>query len=198
MIIEQWLLIANVIIALANIIFIIFYYLQLRETKKPVLSTKFIGAEKDNGSRQEILEHLPQYLYLDNLSNNKIKNLIVKGAFSFGKNKFNILRKIDYINPYERVQVLIRFGDIIDKYPDLFEEKKDKRSDTLTYLKIPKETLQIKFNLNFKWGLFNRQKDVYEIEWLSLKSCPELKYHPRIACWNKRNDCYIQKLEVSK
>ena len=192
--IEQWLLIANAIMALANLFFIYFYFMQLRETKKAVIITNFVGAEKGNGSKQEIMENLPQYLHVENISNNKVSSLKVICTFQFDNKTFVTKKTIDYLNPHERAKILIRLGDLIEKYPELFEEYKDKREESLVYLKIPKETLNIKFKILFKWRLFNHQKDEYFIEWLSKKSCPELKYHPRIASWNRRNDVYMEKI----
>jgi hypothetical protein len=195
MTIEQGLLIANMAIAVANLIVILFYYLQLRESKKAIIVTKFIGAEKGNGSKQEIIENLPQYLYVENISKNKVKGLEVIGTFCFDKRKYVFSRRIDYLNPHERAKILIRMGDLIDKYPNLFEEYKDKREDSLVYLKIPKETLNITFKILFKWSLFNKQRDEYKIEWLSKKNCPDLKYHPNIHSWNRRNDIYMEKIK---
>ncbi|MFA7708349.1 MAG: hypothetical protein WCX73_05350 [Candidatus Pacearchaeota archaeon] len=195
MTIEQWLLIMNVIIASANLVFIYFYFMQLRESKKAVIMTKFIGAERGNGSKQEIMENLPQYLYVENISKNKLKNLTIIGTFYFNKKEYKFSKEITYLNPHERAKILIRLGDLIDKYPELFEELKDKREGSLVYLKIPKENLNITFKILFKWSLFNKQEDEYFIEWLSKKSCPDLKYHPKIMSWNKRNNVYMEKIK---
>jgi len=171
--------------------------MQLRETKKAVIYTKFLRGEKKWGSREEIMEQIPQNLFIENKSKNKINNLQVKGNFSFNNKNFSISHRIKYLNPYERVMILIRLGDIMDKFPKLFEEHKfnDKKGKIISYLKIPKETLKIKFNLIYRWGWFNKQEDSYEIEWLSLKSSPNLKDHPRINSWNKRGKYYIEKIK---
>jgi len=195
MIPENVTLYATLAIAMANVILIAFYYLQLRESKKAIIVTKFMGAEKDNGSKEEILEQLPQYLYVENISNNAIRNLTISGVLNFGKGKVTIKRKLSYLNPHERAKILIRLGDIIDKYPKLFEEHEEKRQGTKVFLKIPKETLNIKFSILFKWNILNKQKDDYFIEWLSKKNCPDLKYHPRINSWNRRNDIYVEKIK---
>lgn len=195
MIFEQITIYATLLIASANIIIIYFYFMQLRETKKPIILTKFISAEKGNGSKQEIMEKLPQYLFVENNSKNKIENLKIKGVFYFKEKKFTINKKVSYVNPFERIKILIRLGDLIEKYPNLFEEYKTKREGSEVILKIPKETLKIRFELIFKWKLFYKQKDYYEIEWLSKKSCPDLKYHPNIHSWNKRGEHYVEKIE---
>ena len=194
--IEDTFIYLNFAIASANIIFIVFYYLQLRESRKAIIITKFLSERKEGDSKEEILEILPQYLYVENISKNKIKKLRVNGTFLFDNKRLTIEKKLDYLNPHERGKILIRLGDLIDKFPDLFKEYeyKNKKGKTLSYLKIPKKTLKVKFKITFRWGLINKQNDEYELEWLSKDNCPDLKYHPRITSINKRNGIAMEKV----
>ncbi len=84
-------------------------------------------------------------------------------------------------------------GELITKYPELFEE----HSEANEYKKIPKETLNLilEIQVRYRFGLLPYKiRDSYKIEWGSLKNYPDFKDHPILNCWNTRDGHYVYKL----
>lgn len=203
MAIENLLLIANIVIASANILIIYFYYMQLRETRTGVISSKFMDYEKKSEEIQAIVENSPFYFYITNESNKIIKKLKVnakvvlenKEKQILGKKSFKNL-KIDYINPCERIKShLFRLGEFSKYFPDLFEEHSVNNGKRL--FTAPKKKLILKLSLVFKWGGFPnyKQRDYYEIEWESPYELKSKENHPVIKSYNRRNGFYVEKLK---
>ncbi len=186
------------LMVIANIIFIYFYFMQLRETKKAIIYTKFIGTDKNTGdkkngnSKQEILELLPELLFIENRSKNKVENFRINGTLYFNNGKQKLpVDKVEFINPYERILISKTiFESIVKNHGKLFKKTKNNT--------IPIKTLKIKLSLVYKWNYFHKQRDLYEIEWRSLGDCPDLKVHPQITSYNKRGKFYVEKIEGNK
>ncbi|MCK5630002.1 MAG: hypothetical protein KAI26_05265 [Nanoarchaeota archaeon] len=186
------------IIAIANIILIVFVFTQLRDSRKPLLFTKYIHENKEPKDRQNILEDNPYYFTVINKSKNLAKNIEIKYNFKSKECNLSGTEKISYLGPEEATRILLSCGCLIKEYPELFDEKKE--GDR--YNTIPKKNLKLKLDFEIKYNpvfasLFcYKTKDSYEIVWGSMESYPRFKDHPRISCWNKRDGkYYIDKLE---
>lgn len=203
MAIENILTYANIVLVVINMVFIIFYYLQLRETKKAVIHTKFMNYNKRSNKKQNVAEKDPFYFYVTNESDRLADNFAIsakavltnKEKKIIGEKEFKQL-KLDYINPHERIQTfLFRLGDFAKYFPELFEEhsvEKGKR-----FFIAPKEKLVIKLYLTFKWGsgYKYKQKDYYEINWESPNELKTIENHPIVRSINKRNGFLVEKLK---
>ena len=187
----------------ANLCFAYVYFSQLRQSKRGIIFTKFMSYEKESSNQQEIRENNPFYFYIENKSQNIIRNLkinikiilINKEKKIIGKKMLKPL-KIDYINPCERIKTfLFRLGKFEKIFPELFEKviSKDKKQETLT----PKSNFKIKLYLEFKWGglIKYKQKDFYEIEWMNTQRFLPFKHHPPINSFNMRNGFAVEKIE---
>jgi len=188
---------SNTIIAIVNIILVIFIFLQLRDSRKPIITTKIISGNKEVTDRAEVLEYYKQYIVINNESKNIAKSLEIKYQFNFDSG-FREVEKcfLSHLNPEEATKLLVRTKSMIEKHPYLFEEVTE-GSTTKT---IPKKTLKIDLTITVGYNpifsdLFRYKiEDNYVIEWGSLESCPTFEDHPIFNCRNKRNDdFYIYK-----
>ncbi len=186
----------DAIIAVANIILIVLIYMQLRDSRKPIITTKIISRGKELGEVPNVLEYGDLYLVVRNISRNVAKNIKIEYEFLFDNKKVKLKETLSYLNPDEATKFIIKSGKLIEKYPELFEEFEKGTSSK----KIPKETLKILLNIKITYNpiifylLPYETRDSYEIEWCSLKSCPRFEDHPVFNCWNKRDRHYIYKL----
>lgn len=193
------LLSANVIIASANVFFIYFYFMQLRESKKAVLHVKLVHYNKIRYGAQKVLERSPEHLVIDNRSNNRANQIKVNGIIHFKNRAIRVINQcLKYLNPYEGVVILVDFKQVIDSFPGLFQQIESEENGAKTICTIPKETIYLTLDVSIKWRPFYSQRDSYYIEWGSLKSYPNIKNHPMINSWNKRDNQYILKLDRLK
>jgi len=188
---------SNTIIAIVNIILVIFIFLQLRESRKPVITIKIISGNKEVTDRSDVLESGNQYIVINNESKNIAKSLEIKYQFNFDSG-FREVEKVflSHLNPEEATKILLRTKSMREKHPDLFEEVP--KGSTIKI--IPKKTLKIGLIITVRYNpifanLFKYKiEDNYMIEWDSLESYPNFEDHPIFNCWNKRNDdFYIYK-----
>ena len=197
--IENSSLIFNGILVLANITFIYFYYMQLHESRRAILQTRLTSNIGFGGTKSHVLEKSPQYLLVENISKNIARGIHIKSRLFYGHEPELIMdKKIPYLNPGETVIIPLQLGTLIEHHPELFEKKNDERGDLKTELTIPKKTLKMTMYLKLKWRYFYGQKDSYYIEWGSFENYPNLKAHPMILSWNKRDGIYIRKPEHNK
>ncbi len=196
---------SNSIIAVCNIILIciIFFQfciniLQLRDARKPTITTKVIGRDKEVTDRPNVLESdTTRYLAIINNSKNIAQSVNIKYQLNFnGRSIKEKKKELSHLNPEEATRIIINVSKIIEKYPDLFEEKTE---GNIT-IKIPKETLKVNLIVTLRYNpligsLFKHKlEDNYEIEWGSLKNYPNFSEHPVLKSWNKRNgEYYIYK-----
>jgi len=188
---------SNVIIAIFNIIFIFFIFLQFRDSRKPLIVTKTISKNKEVTDRPDVLEAGTLYLAITNDSNNIAKDINIEYQFKF--NGHSILKKetmLSHLNPKEATRFLLKREDILKKYPDLFEEITKGNTTKI----IPKKTLKIDLivtiHYNPLFGFLQKYKleDNYVIEWGSCENYPNFDDHIVLNCWNKRNgEFYIYK-----
>jgi hypothetical protein len=185
---------SNSIIAFFNIILIYFIFLQLRDARKPLITTKIIQRDKDVIDRPNVLESgTTLYLAIINNSKNIAQSINIEYQFDFNGRSMKVKEKeLNHLNPKEATRIIIKYGTIRKKYPDLFEEKTEKMVTKI----IPKETLKVNLIVTISYNpligsLFKYMlKDNYEIEWGSLKNYPNFRDHPILNCWNKRNGKY--------
>lgn len=191
-------IIANVILSVAYIFFIVFYLHQWVKSNKPILVTKILGREADVGDRQRVLVSEPdKYLVVNNVSKNLAEPLKIEYEISTEKNQsVKKEKKLDYLSPGEGVKMVLGFGEFSKKYDDLFEEITE---GTVTKT-IPKEKLKLYLNIKITAGRVFKyeRKDSYFTEWSSMKGSPRFEGHPRIDTWNRRNGEYIYKLDIAE
>lgn len=191
---------SSAIIAIANIILITFIFYQIRNQKKPVITTKVISREKKVGDRPDVLESGVLYLGVSNISNNQASDLKINYELNWGSGEIKVRKPLVYLNSGEATKFVLGLSRIIDEHPALFEEKVKGRITK----KIPKKSLKILLNVEVSYNpllhiLFpHRIKDAYEIEWGSLESYPNFEDHPVTLCWNRRDELYIYKIGESK
>lgn len=188
---------SNIIMAIANIILIVFIFHQLRDARKPIIITKIISRDKEVTDRPDVLEPGDLYLAIINDSKNISKSINIKYQFNFNNLKLKVKEKeLSHLNPREATRIILKDGMILKKYPDLFEET----TEGNLIKKTPKEKLRIDLTVIISYNpilryLFKYElEDNYEIEWGSLKNNPNFRDHPDFKCWNKRSgEFYIYK-----
>lgn len=190
---------SNSIIAFFNIILIYFVFLQLRDARKPIIVTKIISRDKEVIHRPYVMETGNLYLAIINDSNNIAQSINIEYQFDFSKHSIKIKEKLSHLNPKEATKIILKYGAIREKYPDLFEETTKGAITKIT----PKETLKIDLIITVFYnpllGLKYKIDDNYMIEWNSLKSYSNFEDHPVFNCWNKRNgEYYIYKTSGSE
>ena len=188
---------SSVIMAVFNVILIFFIFLQLRDSRKPLISTKIISREKEVTDRPNVLEEGDLYLAVTNDSNNIARAIDIEYQFNF--NSYSIPKKekmLSHLNPKEATKIILKCGWILDKYPDRFEEITEGNTTKI----IPKKTLKIDLIVTIHYnpllGFLRKYKleDNYVIEWGSRENYPNFNDLPVFNCWNKRNgEFYIYK-----
>ena len=189
---------SNTIIAIVNILLVIVIFLQLRDSRKPMLTTKMISGNKEVTDRSDVLEYGNPYIVINNESKNIAKSLEIKYRFDFDNSSKKVKQCIlSHLNPEEATKILLRTKSIREKHPDLFEEVAEGNTTKI----IPKKTLEIgliitvRYNPIFANLLKYKIEDNYAIEWGSLESYPNFEKHPSFKWWNKRSDdFYIYKI----
>jgi len=185
-----------VIIAVFNVILISFIFLQLRDSRKPLIVTKIISKNKEVTDQPDVLEAGTLYLAITNASANIAKAIGIEYQFNFDGH--SILKKekmLSHLNPKEATRFLLKRGEVWEKYPDLFEEIIE--GDTTK--RIPKKTLKIDLIVTIHYNpllgfLKYKLEDNYVIEWGSRENYPNFDDLPVFNCWNKRNgEFYIYK-----
>jgi len=188
---------SNVIMAVVNVILISFIFLQLRDSRKPLIITKIISRDKEVTDRPDVLEEGTLYLAITNDSNNIARAIDIKYQFNFNGHSIPKKKKmLSHLNPKEATKIILKRGWILDKYPDLFEEI----TEGNTTKRIPKKTLKIDLIVTIHYnpliGFLRKYKleDNYVIEWGSCENYPNFNDLPVFNCWNKRNgEFYIYK-----
>ena len=182
------------VIAIVNIVLVMFVFLQVKHTYRPILMTKVLSRDKDVDDNPSVLEYGDLYSVVSNASPNLASKIKVEYTFlRAGKKLLQISRNISYLSPNEATREPLAVGEIITKYPELFEEHKEGNE----YKKIPKETLNLilEIQVRYRFGLLPYKiRDSYKIEWGSLKNYPDFKDHPILNCWNTRDGQYVYKL----
>ena len=166
---------SNVIIAVVNVILITFIFLQLRDSRKPLIITKIISEDKEVTDRPDVLEAGTLYLAITNDSNNIAKDIDIEYQFNFDGN--SVLKKekiLSHLNPKEATRFPLKRGEVSEKYPDLFEEI----TEGNTTKRIPKKTLKMDLIVTIHYNpllgfLKYKLEDNYVIEWGSLENNPD-------------------------
>ncbi len=185
------------IIAISNIVLVIIIFFQLRDARKPIIIAKIISRDKEVTDRPDVLEEGPLYLAIINDSNNIAIGIDIEYQFNFNGHSIPKKEKmLSHLNPKEATKIVLKYGVILEKYPELFEET----AEGTAIIKTPKEKLVIDLNVKISYNpilryLFKYElEDNYIIEWGSFKSNPRFRDHPVFNCWNKRSgEFYIYK-----
>lgn len=188
---------SSVIMAVFNVILISFIFLQLRDSRKPLIVTKIISQHKEITDRPDVLETGTLYIGITNDSNNIAKDLDIEYKFNFdGYSVYKKEKMLSHLNPKEATRFLLKSGEVLKKYPDLFEEV----TEGNTTKRIPKKTLNIDLIVTIHYNPLLRflrkykLEDNYVIEWGSRENYPNFDDHTIFNCWNKRNsEFYIYK-----
>jgi len=188
---------SNTIIVFFNIILIYIIFLQLRDARKPTITTKIIQRDKEVIDRPNVLESGTLYLAIINDSKNIAQSINIEYQFDLNGRSMKVKEKeLNHLNPKEATRIILKYGTIREKYPNLFEERTEEKVTKL----IPKETLKVDLIITIRYnpilGYLSKYilEDNYLIEWGSLKNYPNFRDHPILNCWNKRNgEFYIYK-----
>ena len=90
------------VIAIANLVLVIFIFLQVKHTYRPILTTKILSREKGVKDGPAVLEYGDLYSVVSNVSPNLASNIRIKYRFSrAGKGLLQIRRTLKYLNPNE-------------------------------------------------------------------------------------------------
>jgi len=182
------------VIAVINIVLVVFVFLQVRHTYRPILTIKILSREKGVKGSPEVLEYGDLYSVVTNVSPNLAAKLKIEYTFlRAGKKLLQARRTLSYLSPNEATREPLIIGKIITDYPELFEEHN--KGDTTK--KIPKETLNLalEIQVKYRFGILSyRTRDSYKIEWGSLLNYPTFEDHPILNCWNARDGHYVYKL----
>lgn len=190
--------ILNLFIVIINLILIYFIFIQIRDTRKPLILTGIISKNKEPIDTPSVLESGTLYVVVTNNSKNVAKSININYIFKFDNKVIDANKdqnKLKYLNPGEAVKILLKTKPIRERYPDLFE------SVTVgnTTIEIPKKTLNMNLSLNVKYNpiIANIGKykieDTYSIKWFSQENVPNFEDHPRFDSHNKRDTIYVYK-----
>ena len=128
------------IIAIVNIVLVAFVFLQVKHTYRPILTTKILSREKSVKDDPSVLEYGDLYSVVSNVSPNLASTIKIEYTFlRAGEKLLKTRRILSYLSPSEATREPLGIGEIITKYPELFEE----HSKDDEYIKIPKETLKL-------------------------------------------------------
>lgn len=158
--IEQF---ATIIIAAVNIILVFFVFLQIRDSRKPFVTTGLvssdklrkmfeleqqgstaIGAKENKTFWDDVNVQESGYLifFIRNDSKNLVKKVDLVFNFQVGTKTFEYTEKrLSHLNPKEITYVSLKMDKLIEKFPDLFTE-----FDVFNNVgDLPEETYSIKF-----------------------------------------------------
>lgn len=193
---------SNGILAAVNIVLVYFVFIQIREGRKPIISTKILPRGTDLASNSDVMVVGFPYVGVLNESNNVAKSIDVDYIFRF--NDTEIAHKeprLSHLNPYEGTKFPLDIRSIREASPELL--KPVTQGDVTKY--IPQESLRIEMIIRIRFDPLICSlcaytiEDNYWIEWESLESCSKFEDHPVFSCWNKRSGkYYIYKLEPPK
>ncbi|MFX1521446.1 MAG: hypothetical protein ACFFCD_16175 [Promethearchaeota archaeon] len=196
----------NMVLIVVNTLFIFILLSQFREQKKPLIVTHVISNKKDEKDMPDVLESSSaynfehHYIRIINSSKNEAKNLDISYKISFDDKPDKITEvneKLNYLNPFEMTQIVLRTDIFRNNFPDKFETIDVDASTTLIR---PRDRLKMKLDITVTYNplLFGLKKHVskdnYRIEWSKLNSEP----YELFNCWNKRDGYYIFKKNVSQ
>lgn len=192
----------EILITLANLILIVFNFSQWRQSKKPIIYTKFLSYDKAISSKagieskSDVLEDCSKgsYLVISNESEHNIaENVKINYSLKVPNHPAILLTKsLPYLNPKEATKILVTFNEIVEQHKELFDVVKPVKVAEYT---LPKTTMNIELKVNVTfgtWPLRHSIEDTYQIEWVGLDRSPNPPV--QIHAWNKRNDLYIYKL----
>jgi hypothetical protein len=191
---------ANVIIAAANLILIFFVFIQIRDTRKPVVSINVLSRGKEPTDRQLVLESGELYVIISNSSKNIARNMDINCKFKVGNEFITVNddhKKLDYLNCGETARFILSVSKIIEKCPELFENIVEENTTITTPKKAIKMNLRIKVCYNpifYDFGKYNVVDDYY-VEWQPVTKVKDNDNFLPLNCWNLRNkNFYINKI----
>jgi len=177
-----------------NLIFVIFYYVQWRNTTRPILSIALRGDdfnifdphEKTNPDTVEI-SNGDTNLLISNISDQIASALTIQFLMQYQTVHVSFTQQLSYLNPGETTRLIIPFNKISEKYPDQFTTI-TKGDNTIV---LPKTTLDIDLFITVTYGTIPRYslKNSYKIDWEGKNNTLE----PQIVSWNIRDELPIYK-----
>jgi hypothetical protein len=185
------------IIAIANIILILFIFIEMRDRRKPIIITKVITRNKEVTDRPDVLESGDTlFIAILNNSKNIAKSINIDYRFNFNGRSIKVKeKKLSHLNPEEATKIVLKTKSIREKCPEIFEEV----TEGNVTKRIPKKTLKIDLIVTIRYNpiigfLFKyKLEDNYEIEWGSRESYPNFR-DLVFRSLNKRNgEYYIDK-----
>ncbi len=177
-----------------NFILVLFYYVQWRNTTRPILSIALRGddfdiynpQEKTTPSTVEISDG-DTNLLISNISDQIASKLTIQFLMQYQTVHVSFTQQLSYLNPGESTRLIIPFNKISETYPDQFTTI-TKGDNTIT---IPKTTLNIDLSITIIYGAIPRYslKNSYRIDWEGKNNALE----PKIVSWNIRDELPIYK-----
>ena len=181
-----------------NLILIIFYYNQWRNTTRPILSTSVFGFNHNSGMiigddipKPSVLEgcHYGVFFHLSNISDNTASKITIEFSFTSMNLCISEKKYLSYLNPHETARILLPLKKFIETHSDHFTTI---TQGDISYT-VPKDTLFFDMVVKVTYGSIPRYstKDTYFMEWVGVNRTPMPPF--QIRSWNLRNDLVITK-----
>lgn len=177
-----------------NLILVIFYYVQWRNTTRPILSIALRGDDFDIFNPQEKttpatveISKGDTNLLISNISDQIASALTIQFLMQYQTVHVSFTQQLSYLNPGETTRLIIPLNKISEKFSDQFTTI-TKGDNTIT---IPKTTLNIDLSVIVTYGAIPRYslKNSYQIDWEGKDNALQ----PQIVSWNIRDDLPIYK-----
>lgn len=190
------------IMAISNVVLALIVFIQLINSEKPLISTKM--------HRKSLLDINLEYnndITIQNISENIAKYINIEYQFKFDDKIMPKIKEkeLSHLNPGECANIPLKFKEIIESYPELFEDKIETNKKSK---KIPKKIIEIDLTvlIYYKNPLipkiisryipfigFYKLEDNYLVEWGSYERYPNFNEHPVFFSYNKRDGYDINK-----
>jgi hypothetical protein len=186
--------ISTIIVAIVNIILVLFVFLQIRDSRKPFVTTglisrekirKIIASQNDDGYFFKIQEskifwedicareHGQLALFIRNDSKNVVNTIDFTFKTAIGNDSYTYKEKrLSHLNPKEVSYVFLHLDQLVKRFPQYFTECDISDSPEEKWLiTIPKKDLSIQLTVYISynpaiWILFPiKIEDNYSISW---------------------------------
>lgn len=189
----------NILMVLANIIVVCFYFMQWRESKRPILYIKLLS-EKNALNSEYKLESKPNevvdcshgggaYLVISNESEHIAENIRVDFILKSQNEKIFQTQKLSYLNPKESASSWVNFNFGAEDMLELVKVSDKKYT-------LPKQTLHFILYVNVTfghWPLKYSINDSYYVQWRGLDVLPKSSPYVDIRAYNHRGGMSIHK-----
>ncbi|MCK9593842.1 MAG: hypothetical protein M0Q91_17720 [Methanoregula sp.] len=162
---------STIIVAVVNVILVLFVFLQIRDSRKPFVTTGIISSDKIRKVESSIdsdenycftvkenrtfwddirvEETGPLAMFIRNDSKNVVKQLDLNFSFNFDNQIVEYEEKrLSHLNPKEATYLFIKHERLIEKFPEYFTEytaydSSDPEQEHEVTIKFPKKIIRI-------------------------------------------------------